>query len=502
MAVTWLHFKVRLSLNNVFHRKTAVSNSVAITGASPNEGYNGLSGIKHQSEKGLNSLPGCLLVLFIAWCLLLPNISSGQPGWSLNECIAYAMEHNPAAQRYTIQEELAAEDYNQARRNLLPGISAGTNAGMSFGRSVDPNTNLIVNTEFFNNSYYLSGSLDLFRGWMQQNQIRYRKLMREMRAYDRQQHLDGLAFSIMNDFFDIVYFRELAEIAGEQVKLSELNLEKARKMSEAGLKAKTDLLEVMAWLEQEKLFKIQAENRLETAILSLRQKMNLPPGESFQPEQLDLPIAISGYTPENTEHIFEKFSDFSPGLRSAEAGLESGKQYVDIARGRYFPSLAFNASVNTGFFETNRNNQGKTIPFTNQFNNNLSQFTGVSLQIPVFSRGGIRSEVRKARLYREEAETWLEQARQQVWFEIQNNNQELASLSRELEQIKRRREADELAYQAAEKKFDQGLISTVEYFTAKNRLATTQSQSTQVRLKWEVKKRTNEFFQGKRFWTE
>jgi outer membrane protein len=502
MAGIRLHFNKESALFYYIKQTNSVLKMMVTDGVFACQGANRTLADQHQAKKGFLSLSGCSLILIIAWGLLLPAFGTGQPVWSLNECIAYAMEHNPAALRNAIQEELAAEDYNQAKRNLLPYVGAGTNAGVSFGRSVDPNTNLIVNTEFFNNSYYLNGSLDLFRGWMQQNQIRYRKLMRQMREYERQQHLDGLAFSIMNDFFDIIYFRELVEIAGEQVKLSELSLQRAERMSEAGLKAKTDLLEVTAWLEQEKLFKIQAENRLETAILSLRQKMNLPPEEPFQPGQMDLPTAVTGYIPENTEKVYEQFATFSPGLLSAETGLESGKQYVGIARSRYYPSLTFNASVNSGFFETNRDNLGRTIPFGNQFRNNLSQFTGISMQIPVFNRGGTRSEVRKAQLYKEEAETWLEQARQQVWFEIQNNNQELASLSREMEQIKRRMEADELAFQAAEKKFDQGLISTVEYFTAKNRLATTRSQSTQVRLKWEVKKRTNEFFLGERFWTQ
>lgn len=466
------------------------------------DSVNKVYGITQKTRQSISGLSGLKAVLIVAWILLVPASMTGQPTWSLNECIAYAMEHNPAAERYAIQEQIATEEYNQSRRDLLPFIGAGSNAGMSFGRSVDPSTNLIINTEFFNNSYYLNSSLDLFRGWMLQNQVRYRKLTRQMREHDRQRYLDDLAFSIMNDFFDIIYFRELVEIAGEQVKLSELSLQKAEKMSEAGLKARTDLLEVTAWLEQEKLYQIQAENRLATAILSLRQKMNLPPGDPFMPGQLDLPPAVSGFIPDNTEDIFKQFSEFSPGLLSAEKGLESGRQYIAIARGRKFPSLVVNASANTGFFETNRDISGNTIPFSTQVGNNLNQFMGLSLQIPVFSRGGIRSEVRKARLYKEEAETWLDQARQQIWFEIQNNSQELASLSREMEQIRRRLEADELAYQAAEKKFDQGLLSTVEYFTAKNRLATTKSQSTQVRLKWEIKKRMNDFFQGKRFWTQ
>jgi outer membrane protein len=440
------------------------------------------------------------VVLLFSLMMLFAGLAYGQEKWSLNECIAYAIEHNLQSQRFELMEKIAHEDFNQSKRNLLPYIGASSNAGMSFGRSIDPNTNLIVNTEFFNNSYNLGGSIDLFRGWMLQNQIQYQKFRMQARSYERQDNLDMLAFSIMTDFFEVIYYREMAEIAEEQVKLSELSLKKAEKLSEAGLKAKTDLLEVIANLEQERLLKIQVENRLDKALLSLKQKMNLPPDKSIEPDSPTLPLVVSSYQQANTASLFAQFSNISPGLQSAQASYESMRQYVDIARARLYPSLVFNASANTGFYETNRDNTGKTIPFRSQVNNNRSQFTGLSLQIPLFSRGSSRSEVRKAKLYLEEAETYLEQTKQQLWFEIQNNNNEMSSLSKELEQTKRRLEADELAFDAAEKKFDQGLTSSVEYFTAKNRLATTKSQGLQTRLQWEIKNRINEFYEGKRFW--
>ncbi len=442
------------------------------------------------------------VLLLFCLTVFVTGISSAQKKWSLNECIAHAIEHNLQSRRFGLMEEIVREDFHQSRRNRLPYIGASSNAGMSFGRSIDPNTNLIVNTEFFNNTYNLGGSIDLFRGWMYHNQAQYQKYRLQARSHELQENLDMLAFSIMTDFFEVIYYREMVEIADEQVKLSELSLKKAEKLSEAGLKAKTDLLEVIANLEQERLLKIQIENRLEKALLSLKQKMNLPPDKPFEPDSPTLPLIATGSRQANTASLFAQFSTISPGLLAAHASFESSRQYVDIARSRLYPSMVFNASVNTGFFETKRDGTGKTIPFRQQVNNNRSQFTGVSLQIPVFGRGSTRSEIRKAKLYLEEAENSLEQTKQQLWFEIQNNNNEMVSLSKELKQTKRRLEADELAFEAAEKKFGQGLISAVEYFTAKNRLATTKSQNTQTRLQWEIKNRMNEFYGGRRFWEE
>ena len=84
-----------------------------------------------------------------------------------------------ALQDAGMNEKLAGLNYRQSKWNLLPSVGAGAGAGMNYGRSVDPNTNGIVNTSFFNNSYYLGASVDLFHGFMLQNQIRYQKFRKE-----------------------------------------------------------------------------------------------------------------------------------------------------------------------------------------------------------------------------------------------------------------------------------------------------------------------------------
>ena len=59
---------------------------------------------------------------------------------------------------------------------------------------------------------------------------------------------------------------------------------------------------------------------------------------------------------------------------------------------------------------------------------------------------------------------------------------------------------DDLAFKAAEKKFEQGLINVIEFYIAKNRLANTNSQVLRARLQWEIKIKTIEFYKGQRFW--
>jgi outer membrane protein len=81
-----------------------------------------------------------------------------------------------------------------------------------------------------------------------------------------------------------------------------------------------------------------------------------------------------------------------------------------------------------------------------------------------------------------------------------NNLTELEALYKEHSQYVKRTEVDELAFRAAEKKFDQGLIDINDYYVAKNRLANTQSQVLRSRTQWEIKMKLLQFYRGQRFW--
>ena len=437
--------------------------------------------------------------LFMLLFLLSVQVSA-QEKWTLNNCISYAINNNLQLQDAGLNEKIAGVNYRQSKWNLLPGISAGADAGLNYGRSVDPNTNGIVNTSFFNNSYYLGASVDLFRGFMLQNQISYQKFRKASAENYRLNATDDLAFAVMNAFFNVVYYEELLKIANEQKALSELNVKKTRAMVTAGLKAQTDLLEVNANFEKEELFCIQTSNNIASSRISLKKAMNLP---ADQPIELSFPAKEQMAVAEivtDMPGLFKQHVGWSPYIHQFENELQASQKYVNVSRSGYFPSIRLQASYNTGFYETNKNAEGQTFAFDSQIKNNRSQFVGASLSIPIFSKNSVRFDVKRARIAMEQSQTKLEMAKQAVQFEMEGNYNELTASWKELQQAGRQLEADTLAFKAAQKKFDQGMINAVELYTIKNRMANTTSQVLHSQLTYEIKKRILGFYRGERFW--
>ncbi|MCW0484483.1 TolC family protein [Gaoshiqia sediminis] len=440
------------------------------------------------------------IILLHVFMIAVAGSIHAQESWTLNQCIEYALNNNLDHRLYELDEQMAKVDATQSKLNLLPSLSISSSAGTSYGRSIDPNTNGVINTEFFNNSNSLNSSIGLFNGFTQQNRIAYSKFRLQASRYQRVNFQDDLAFGISMAYYDVVYFEGVVEIVREQLKLSEFNLKKTETQIATGLKAKTDLAEMQATYEREKLSLIQSENNLEEAKLNLGRQMNLPAGQLIR-------IVSDAGEPVDTQNLrlssdslFASFVQISPYVKMSEANLDAAGKNIAMVRGQYFPSVYLRASVNTGYSDTYRDQDGKTFSFSDQIDNNMSQYVGASVTIPIFGRNQVRSEVRKAKLYRDDALAEVEKSKQAVYYELINNTRELQALFAEYVQTKKQVEADELAYQVARRKYDEGLIDVIELLAVKSRLSEAQGHLLLTGLQWKIKDKVLEFYKGIRFW--
>lgn len=345
------------------------------------------------------------LVLLILLLFVLKV--NAQERWSLKECITYAIKNNMEIHQAGLSEQIASQNYQKSKWNLLPGIGAGAEAGKNYGRSVDPNTNGIINTSFFNNSYYIGASMDVFRGFMLQNQIRYQKFRKESTENYRENATDDLAFEVMNAFINVVYQEEMQKIAEEQRAISKLNVKKMEILVSTGLKSHTELLEVKANFEKDELLCIQSANNIASAWIRLKKAMNLPPDQqitlAFAEENTNTADEITT----DIAELFKVHSQRSPYIRMFENDWKASLKDVDIQKAGFLPSLSLQAAYNTGFYETNKDAGQRTISFNNQIKNNQSQFIGASLSIPIFNKKAVWFDLRQSRLLSEQAETKL-----------------------------------------------------------------------------------------------
>ncbi len=435
------------------------------------------------------------MVVFLLFCMGIRLVAQDQ--WSLDDCVAYALEHNLQLNDFKYTEQSGRETYRQSIRDLLPRINANTNYNIRFGRSVDPNDNSIITTDFFSNNYSLESTVDLFKGFQKLNSLKANKfLYRAMREENLQQKY-LLAFRVMQAFYDIQFYEGLVGISKEQLSVSQTNYELVKKQIELGLKAGADLYEAESLLLTDKLNLTQSENQLVASELVLIQEMNLEDANDISIQaEITKKFTAKETVEIQSDSIFLEARNFMPIIKARELRAKAAKKQVAAARGDLYPSLSLFGGVGTGYFETTRDTLNATIPFRDQFRDNTFQFVGVSLNIPISNGWSARSFVKQQKIERLRAENNLDIQEQVLYQTIEQLVQEYNSLLVEYEQSEQKVKAQNLAFIIAQKRYEKGLINALELFTAKTLFASAQNENLQVRLRSEVNKSTLDFYRG------
>ncbi|SIP93932.1 TolC family protein [Maribacter ulvicola] len=432
-----------------------------------------------------------LLLLFI-WSSI-----TAQDSWTLDECVAYALEHNLQLNDFKYTNQANRETYRQSVRNLLPSVNASSSYRINYGRAEDPNTGTFVNQDFYSNNYSLESSIDLFRGFQKINSIIASKLLFKATEEEVLQQKYLLAFRVMQAFYDIQFFEGLVAISHEQLTVSQSNYNLVERQVELGLKAGADLYEAESLLLTDKLNVTQSNNQLAAAKLTLIQEMNLEHTSEINIQKDFEDLASEFDTDEmKSDAVYSEAREFLPMIKAQELRAKAAKKQVAVSRGALYPSLSFFAGIGTGYFETTRDTLGNTLPFREQFRDNTSQYIGVNLNVPISNGWSVRSRVKQSKIEKLRAENNLKTQEQELFQAIQKLVQDYNSLLVELVQSNQKVEAQNLAFTIAQKRYEKGLINALELFTAKNLFASAQNENLQVKLRSEINKSTLDFYRG------
>ncbi len=433
------------------------------------------------------------IVLFF---ILLISISiSAQKTWSLDDCVSYALEHNLLLKDFKYNKDSGKETYRQSVRNLLPSVSGSSDYSISYGRSTDPNTNDIVESDFFSNSYSLNASMGIFQGFQKINSIKASKFLYRATIEDVQQQKYLLAFRVMSAYYDIKFYEGLVNNSIEQAEISHANYNLVKKQIELGLKAGADLYEAEAALLGDQLLVTQNSNLLAGGKLILLQEMNLEDiTDIILIEDMDMVVAEEKSM--DLDSVYSAAKGFIPLLKAEQFRAKAAKKELAVARGMLSPSLSIYTGYGTGYYETTVDSLGLLVPFNNQIKNNKSRYIGASLTIPISNRWSGRSRVKQQKINLERANNAVAIQEQELFKLIQQLVQEHNALKTEVEQSTKKMESQELAFTIAQKKYDRGLINALELFQAKNLFGSSQNENLQVRLRLKVNEKTLDFYGG------
>ncbi len=436
---------------------------------------------------------------------LLAMHSHAQRLWSLDECLDYALEHNLSLKQQGLVVKQNEVGLTESKMRRLPSLNAGATNSFNFGRSIDPFTNTYIQQTSANVRFSLSTGVTLFNGFQIHNSIQQSRQQYFASEFDLKVAQNNVGMSIANAFLQVLFAKELVQVNTEQVKATEVQLDRAQKFYEAGRVAESNVLEMKAQLANDNLSLVNARNQEKLARVTLFQLLMLSPDSNDVKVPLIDTVPDAGvYSP---GHLYAMYQEHSSELRAAEHNLEASNYAWKVAQGAYYPRLSIGADLGTVF-----SNQAKTpiygeplfyqslydengsllgyypvsnvtgrelTPFGEQLNNNLGQTVGLSLNIPIFNNYSTKANVQRAEINYQSALLNKQITQNNLLRDITQAYTEYEAARARYEASKASYEAQSASFEYAKKRFAENLISPVEFRIFQNNLQSARSNMLQ-----------------------
>jgi outer membrane protein len=425
--------------------------------------------------------------------------------WSLQECIQYAIDNNIQIKQQELQTIFQENTLEQSKLNLLPTINGQASHNFSFNRTLDQTTYQYVDQNGQTDQFYIGGSLNLFNGLQNYNTIRRNEYNLLASEHDLQGIKDNISLNIALAYLQILLNSELVTATDNQLQITRQQIEKTRKMYDAGSIARGNLLQIEAQAASEELQLINLKNQLDISYLTLTQLLELESPDGFSIVVPQISIDTNTVITGDVDEIFSQAQELRPEIKSAELNLQASELDLKIAQGARSPRLSMSHSAGTMY----SNIRQKIIsidpmtgpvygeyPFREQLDDNLNYGFGFTLNVPILNGWQVNKNIANSKINIDNYRYNLEAEKKNLYKKIQQAYADaVASLKKYSASVKAVASMEE-SFRYTEQKFDVGMVTPVDYNAAKTQLLNAQSDMSQAKYEFIFKTKVLDFYKG------
>ncbi|HEV7232037.1 MAG TPA: TolC family protein [Bacteroidia bacterium] len=462
--------------------------------------------------------------------LLAPLFTQAQTKtnpWSLQQCIEYALKNNIQVRQTALSRQINEVTLSQYKANLLPTLNANASHSYNFGRTIDQYTNTFADKLVLSENFSLNTSIVLFNGLQKVNTVHQGEYDLLSSREDLEKTKNDISLNIAGAYLQILFNDELLTVARNQVGISQTQVERTKKLVDAGALAKGNLLQLQAQLATDELTATTAQNQLDISYLSLAQLLDLDSVGSFTIVRPELSMPSEALLTQSSNEIFNQALAIQPAVKSAQFKLKSYDMQLRVAKGGIYPRLLLNAGIGSGYSGASLESVGtptgfttaqtglytatgvpvvqviptgtstEVIPFRNQVNDNFNRSIGLYLSVPIFNGWQVHGNIERAKLSLQNADLNVQAQELQLRKTIQQQYADANAALIKYNATKRTVEATQESFKYTDQKFSVGLLNSLDFNDAKNKLIKAQSDLLQAKYDYIFKIKVLDFYQGK-----
>ena len=325
------------------------------------------------------------------------------------------------------------------------------------------------------------------RNTIEQSRLNLERNEVQMERYDNQ-----TTTQILQSFLQILGNQELLNYQLEVLKTSGEQLKQGRARHQVGTILQSDLMLLEAQYLSDSNNVVDTRINIENNLLDLKMLLSMNPSDELSivspdTENLD---GLKASLPTEEEAI-QQALDYMPDLRMSDYDIQLAEKSVEMAKGNYLPSVSANANVGMGILSFDGNG-------VNRWYSTPTESAGISVNIPIFSRGSTRANVKKSQIALEQAHLDYEQTRLNVKQTVAQAYRNVISAFNAYKVSQAKEQAYSKSFEAYNLQYQYGNITTVELLQQQNNYLNVLNSYIQNKYSLLMRRKILDVYMGKR----
>ena len=402
--------------------------------------------------------------------------------FTLEDCLRFAFANSYERKTMELTGKSLEASYEQSKQQRLPSLSA------SVGQNLSNNENGWSTS----GNVGVGSSVTIYQGGNINNTIEQNRLNVERNEVQLQRYDNQLTLQILQSFLTILGNQELVSYQQEVLNTSRAQLKQGQARHRLGTILESDLLLLEAQYYSDSNNVADTRINIDNNLLDLKVLLSMNPSDDLEivvPNTDNLEMLKETLPTE--EEAVSLAMETMPDLRMSDYDIRLAEKSVDLARGNYFPSISANANVGMGIlsYDSDGNSKWYGTP---------TESVGVSMSIPIYSRGQTKANVKKSRIALEQAQLDYEQSTLAVRQTVVQAYRNVVSAYNAYQVSQVKENAYSKSFNAYNMQYQYGNITTVELFQQQNNYLNALNSYIQNKYSLLMKRKILDVYMGKR----
>ena len=431
------------------------------------------------------------LIVFLLVAAFNANAQQAGNVFTLQQCLDTAIKHNLQVKQSYITAETNRISYVQAKDNLFPTVSGNVSRELTTGRTINPVTNTYINQSVTSDNYNLQSSVVLFNGLAYQNAVKQASLAYQSGQMNYQAAKDLVTVNVITNYLQVLDQEEILEQSKSQLAVAKEGSDRSEILEKEGAnKAESDVYDLRGSLQASKVNLVNAQNSLNSAMLSLFQLMNIPYNKDVQLQHLNAE-ELQGAKDITPDEVYETALQQLAVVKAATLMRQSAEKAVKYYKGLLYPQLSLGGGIGTNYSNSNSNS------YSDQFQNNYGTYIQLGLNIPIFTNHIKKNNIALAKINLLNYEYVEENTKITLRQNVEQAYYNMTAAYNKYQALEDESKAYSESFRISKIRFENGVLTSVDYITSKNNMDAANLNLISARYDYFIYSKILDYYQGK-----